>query len=72
MFSHATWPAITCMNIWKHQLLTDPIQLRSGYYRVPEEPGLGIEIDQKALKKYQVDYSWVDPKIGHQIVRKAA
>ena len=57
----AKWPAITCMNIWKHQLLTDPIQLRGGYYRVPEEPGLGIEVDQKALKKYQVDYSWVDP-----------
>ena len=26
----AKWPAITCMNIWKHQLLKDPIELRGG------------------------------------------
>jgi galactonate dehydratase len=57
----AKWPAITCMNIWESQLITRPLELRGGYYRVPEAPGLGIEIDLKALKKYRVDYSWVDP-----------
>lgn len=57
----AKWPAITCMNIWESQLLTRPIELRGGYYRVPEAPGLGIEIDLKAMKKYTVDYAWVDP-----------
>ena len=55
------WPAITCMNIWESQLLADPIQLRGGYYRVPEQPGLGIEIDLQAIEQYRVDYSWVDP-----------
>jgi galactonate dehydratase len=57
----AKWPAITCMNIWKTQLLAEPIKLRGGYYRVPETPGLGLEIEPKAIEKYQVDYSWVDP-----------
>jgi len=59
--SQAKWPAITCMNIWESQLLKQPIELRGGYYRVPETPGLGIEVDQKVLKKYTVDYTWVDP-----------
>ena len=57
----AKWPAITCMNIWNTQLLAEPIKLRGGYYRVPETPGLGLEIEPKAIDKYQVDYSWVDP-----------
>ena len=58
--SQAKWPAITCMNIWRSQLLKEDIELRGGFYRVPEKPGLGLEIDHKAIKKYQVDYSWVD------------
>ncbi|MCZ6678271.1 MAG: mandelate racemase/muconate lactonizing enzyme family protein [Candidatus Poribacteria bacterium] len=57
----AKWPAITCMNIWEHQLITAPIALRGGFHRVPEQPGLGIEVDREALEKYKVDYSFVDP-----------
>jgi L-alanine-DL-glutamate epimerase-like enolase superfamily enzyme len=57
----AKWPAITCMNIWESQLITRPIELRGGYYRVPETPGLGIEVDRKAIDRYRVDYAWVDP-----------
>jgi hypothetical protein len=58
--TQAKWPAITCMNIWKSQPIKEPIELRGGYYRVPERPGLGIEIDEKLIKKHQVDYSWLD------------
>ena len=58
--TQAKWPAITCMNIWESELLTEDIELRGGYYRVPEEPGLGMEVDSKAIKKYRVDYAWVD------------
>lgn len=56
----AVWPAITCMNIWKSPLIREQIELRGGYYRVPELSGLGIEVDQRALKHYAVDYTWVD------------
>jgi galactonate dehydratase len=59
--AQAKWPAITCMNIWESQLLTEPIELRGGYYRVPETPGLGIAVDPRAIEKYRVDYTWVDP-----------
>lgn len=57
----AKWPAITCMNIWESQLLRTPIELRGGFMRVPEAPGLGIEVDEDALARYQVDYTFVEP-----------
>ena len=60
----AKWPAITCMNIWKEQLITSKIVLRGGYHRVPEKPGLGIELDEKLINKFTVDYHWVD-KVRH-------
>jgi L-alanine-DL-glutamate epimerase-like enolase superfamily enzyme len=57
----AKWPAVTCLNIWESQLLRTPIELRAGFMRVPERPGLGIEVDEAAVAKYQVDYSFVEP-----------
>ena len=58
--AQARWPAITCMNIYQSQLIKEPIQVRGGFYEVPETPGLGIEVDQRALKRWKVDYAWVD------------
>ena len=49
------------MNIWESQLITEPIELRGGFYRVPEKPGIGVEVDQEAVQRYKVDYSFVDP-----------
>jgi len=57
----AKWPIITCLNIWESQLITSPIEVRGGFYRVPEGPGLGVEIDQAALEQYRVDYSFREP-----------
>jgi L-alanine-DL-glutamate epimerase-like enolase superfamily enzyme len=57
----AKWPAITCMNIWEAQLIQPAIEVRGGFMHVPEQPGLGIEIDQAAVEKYRVDYTWVNP-----------
>lgn len=60
----AKWPAITCMNIWKEQLILDKIVLRGGYHQVLDKPGLGIELDEKTIKKLTVDYHWID-KVRH-------
>jgi L-alanine-DL-glutamate epimerase-like enolase superfamily enzyme len=57
----ARWPAITCLNIYESQLLSEPIRVQGGFYRVPEAPGLGIALDQAALDRYRVDYTWLDP-----------
>ena len=59
--TQAKWPAITCMNIWASQLITEQIELRGGFHRVPETPGIGVDVDQAAMEKYKVDYAFVDP-----------
>ena len=59
--TQAKWPAITCMNIWESQLITEQIELRGGFHRVPETPGIGVDVDQAAMEKYKVDYAFVDP-----------
>ena len=45
-------------NVSKGSVLRDiiknPIQMKDGYMDVPETPGLGIEINEKAIEKYRV------------------
>ena len=41
----ARWPAVTALNIYADDLLREPLEIRRGYVRVPEAPGLGIDID---------------------------
>ncbi len=68
--SEARWPAITCMNIYESQLLETPLQVRGGYYPVPEGPGLGVEIDEAAIEKYAVDYTTVkEPRHVYRYTR---
>lgn len=57
----AKWPAITCMNIWEHQLITNPHQIRGGFYQVPDGPGLGVRLDFNAFRAYASSERWVDP-----------
>ncbi len=54
VLSHATWPAITCLNLYSHQLLRRPIEVIGGYHRVPDGPGLGVEVDEEAVARYRV------------------
>ena len=54
VLTHATWPAITCINLYSHHLLTQPIEIVGGYHRVPEEPGLGVTVDEDAVERWKV------------------
>lgn len=70
VLQQAKWPAITCMNIYESQLLTEPIAIRGGFMRVPEAPGLGVTVNQALIDKYRVDYDWVDtPKHLYRYAR---
>ena len=40
--------------IREHDLITTKWEVKDGYVNVPDNPGLGIEVDEDALKKYQV------------------
>ena len=46
----AQWPTITCHELYEHSLLKKRIEVVGGHARVPEEPGLGVEIDQDAIE----------------------
>lgn len=62
VLSHAQWPMITCSCLWEDDLLVNPMPVQDGYIRVPEEPGLGIQVDEAAIEKYRVDPASPSPK----------
>ena len=49
----ARWPAVTALNIYADDLLRTPLDIRRGYVRVPDAPGLGIEIDEQSLESFR-------------------
>jgi len=60
VLSHARWPAVTISHLYSDGLLVEALEVKGGYIRVPEEPGLGIAFDEEALEKYRVE-SWQKP-----------
>ena len=61
--------AATCPNflIQEHvtlgeTLLTEPFVLESGYLKVPDRPGLGIEMDERKLAAERFDGVWDNPR----------
>lgn len=42
-------------NPLRHEILEDPFDPTGGSLAVPQEPGLGIEVDEDALERYRID-----------------
>ncbi|MDA0337734.1 MAG: enolase, partial [bacterium] len=57
VLSHATWPTISCVNLYTEPLLQTPIEVIGGYQSVPQGPGLGVEIDAAAVDRLRVPES---------------
>jgi len=66
VLSHAQLPYITCHELWKHDLLRKRLKVVDGYIAVPDGPGLGIEVDEKAIEKYRVDDEEPTPKTRYR------
>lgn len=64
----AQWPAVTCLNNYADDLLVEPLVMKGGYMRVPEAPGLGIEIDEAALTRYRMSPPYSIPKDRHILI----
>ena len=43
-----------------------PFEIKDGYISVPNGPGLGIELDEEALKDKIYDGNWSTPRIYHE------
>jgi galactonate dehydratase len=43
-----------------------PFEIKDGYISVPNGPGLGIELDEEALKDKIYDGNWLTPRIYHE------
>ena len=37
------------------EMCKNPIRLENGYVRVPQGPGLGVEVDEAVIEKYRVE-----------------
>ena len=61
VLTHATWPAITCINLYSNQLLTKNIKVTDGHHTVPEEPGLGVTVDLEEIERYRVPTQKLEP-----------
>lgn len=46
--------------------LKEPFRLKNGYIDVPKKPGLGIELDEEALREKLFDGSWHTPILHHE------
>jgi L-alanine-DL-glutamate epimerase-like enolase superfamily enzyme len=66
----AQWPSVNCLNIYADDLLVEPLTIAGGYARVPEEPGLGIQVDEAALSRYKMEppYSLPPPRLLLSVV----
>ncbi len=58
----AQWPSVNCLNNYADDLLAKPLVIQGGYLKVPEAPGLGIEIDEQALMRYRMEPPYEHPQ----------
>ena len=41
-------------NPLREELVVTPMEFQNGFIKVPEEPGLGIELNEEIIKKYSI------------------
>ncbi len=48
----AMLPGVTCSHAYVDDLITEEHPVQRGFMKVPEGPGLGVELDEDAVKRY--------------------
>ncbi len=66
VLSHARMAAVTCHELWEHDLLMERIPVENGHMPVPDGPGLGVEIDEAAVRRYQVAPDTLSPRARYR------
>lgn len=49
----ATLPGVTASHCWVDDLIVTDHTIQRGFMKVPEGPGLGVELDEEAVEKYK-------------------
>ena len=49
----ATLPGVTASHSYEDDLITTPHVVQRGFMKVPEGPGLGVELDEDAVQRYR-------------------
>lgn len=62
VLTFAQWPSVNCLNNYADDLLAEPLTIQGGFARVPEAPGLGIQVDEEALTRYRMQPPFEFPK----------
>lgn len=62
VLSRAQLPYITCHEHFADDLLRNPLEVQDGFIDVPNGPGLGVEVDEKAIERFTVDAEEPVPK----------
>jgi galactonate dehydratase len=50
----ATWPAITCHQMYEETLVEEAFAVENGEIPVPDDPGLGVTLDTDVVERYAV------------------
>jgi galactonate dehydratase len=51
----ARWPAVNCHQLYAQSLIDDPLAVSVGLAKIPEGPGLGVELDMDAVENLRVE-----------------
>ena len=62
VLTHAMLPTITCMEMYQDDLIKKELDVQGGYINVPEEPGLGVEIDEDIINRFTVKPNYKKPE----------
>ena len=54
VLSHATWPAVSCFQLYAAQPTKQNVEVSNGFTPIPNAPGLGVELDWKVINQYKV------------------
>ena len=54
VLSQAYWPYVSMVTSFTEDLLVSPLTIKGGFAKVPDGPGLGIEVDEDALDRLRM------------------
>jgi L-alanine-DL-glutamate epimerase-like enolase superfamily enzyme len=58
----ATLPSVTASHAYEDDLIVEPLVMQRGLMKVPDGPGLGVELDEEAVTRYRDTAATVWPR----------